>query len=76
MESKMPEIGELSVVAVIRDLPEHGLVRGQVGTVVDTWAPGVFEVEFVDNSVHTYALAALRSEDLLLLVHEPAHRAA
>ena len=72
MESNMPEIGELSVVAVIRDLPEHGLVRGQVGS----WAPGVFEVEFVDNSGNTYALAALRSEDLLPLVHEPAHRAA
>jgi len=26
------------MVALLRDLPEHGLVRGQVGTVVDQWA--------------------------------------
>ena len=35
-----------TVVALIEDLPEEGLVRGQVGTVVENWAPGVYEVEF------------------------------
>ena len=28
-----------SVVALLEDLPGEGLVRGQVGTVVENWAP-------------------------------------
>ena len=39
-----------SVVALLEDLPEEGLVRGQVGTVVENWAPGVYEVEFADDN--------------------------
>jgi len=29
-----------SVVALVEDLPQEQLVRGQVGTVVENWAPG------------------------------------
>lgn len=65
-----------SVVALVEDLPEQGLVRGQVGTVVEHWAPGVYEVEFSDDSGRTYAMAALKVEQLLRLHHEPVHRAA
>jgi hypothetical protein len=36
----MSGIEMLSVVALVEDLPEEGLVRGQVGTVVESWAPG------------------------------------
>ena len=42
----MTNIAMNSVVAMLEDLPEEGLVRGQVGTVVESWAPGVYEVEF------------------------------
>ena len=42
----MADIEVLSVVALLQDLPEEGLVRGQVGTVVESWAPDVYEVEF------------------------------
>ena len=41
---EQPEL--LSVVALLEDLPGKGLTRAQVGTVVETWAPGVFEVKF------------------------------
>lgn len=44
----MAEIEILSPVALLEDLPEQRLIRGQVGTVIETWAPGVFEVEFSD----------------------------
>ena len=37
-----------AVVALLEDPPAEGLVRGQVGTVVENWAPGVYEVEFSD----------------------------
>lgn len=65
-----------SVVALLVDRPQEGLVRGQVGTVVEIWAPGVYEVEFSDSDGATYALVALKAEDLMLLHHEPVHRVA
>ena len=43
----------LDVVALLRDKPAEGLVAGQVGTVVEVLAPGVFEVEFLDSQGRT-----------------------
>jgi len=61
----------LSEVAVLHDMPEKGLVRGQVGTVVELLASSVAEVEFSDDQGRTYAMAALRSEELMRLHHRP-----
>jgi hypothetical protein len=66
----------LSEVAVLRDMPEKGLVRGQVGTVVEVLAPSVAEVEFSDDQGRAYAMAALRSEELIRLYHHPYERVA
>ena len=66
----------LSEVAVLRDMPEKGLVRGQVGTIVQLLALSVAEVEFSDDQGHAYAMAALRSEELIRLHHRPYERAA
>lgn len=62
----------LDVVALTEDLPEQHLRRGQVGTVVEELAPDVFEVEFNDNEGRTYAMLALRADQLLVLRYEPA----
>jgi len=70
------EITLRSVVALLEELPPHGLVRGQVGTVVESWAPGVYEVEFSDDQGRTYAMVALTAEQLMRLHHEPVHQAA
>ena len=72
----MADIEVLSVVALLQDLPEEGLVRGQVGTVVESWAPGVCEVEFSDDNGRTYAMVALQGGQLMRLHHEPANQAA
>lgn len=72
----MTEIELLSVVALLEDMPEKGLRRGQVGTVVEPLAPGVYEVEFSDDAGRTYASLALRSGQLMRLHHEPGHQAA
>lgn len=72
----MAGIEMLSVVATLEDLPEHGLVRGQVGTVVESWAPGVYEVEFCDGNGETYGMVALKAEQLMPLHHSPVNRAA
>ncbi len=72
----MAETAMLSVVALLQDLPERGLVRGQVGTVVMDLAPGVYEIEFCDDDGRTYAMASLKAEQLMRLHHEPIHEAA
>lgn len=64
-------INELDVVALTTDVPEQKLVRGQVGTVVMIYEPGAYEVEFVDSIGHTYALATLKGEQLMVLHWEP-----
>ena len=61
-----------SVVALTEDLAEPALRRGEVGTVVDEWEPGVYEVEFSDGEGRAYAHAALRADQLLVLHFEPA----
>ena len=61
----------LDVVALTEDLPARGLYRGQVGTVVEALAPGVFEVEFSDEEGRAYASLALDTGRLLLLHYEP-----
>lgn len=58
----------LDVVALLADLPEHGLVRGQVGTVVEL-LDGAYEVEFCDDDGRTYAELAVAPDQLLVLHH-------
>lgn len=72
----MHELELLSVVALLEDIPEHALLRGQVGTIVERLAPGVYEVEFSDDAGRAYATLGLRSAQLLTLHHEPGHQAA
>jgi len=63
------EIKPFDVVAILEDEPAKGLRRGQVGTVVETLGPGVFEVEFSDNDGRTYASVALKKASQLLVLH-------
>jgi len=59
------------VVALTVDRPADGLRRGQVGTIVEVWEPGVYEVEFADTNGITYAMVAVREEDLMVLYWHP-----
>jgi hypothetical protein len=62
----------LDVVALTVDLPENKLVRGQVGTVVEELAPGVYEVEFSDGeSGRPYTMLALKADQLMALYYAP-----
>ncbi|MEH2066507.1 MAG: DUF4926 domain-containing protein [Nostoc sp.] len=51
----------LDVVALTEDLAEVGLHRGQVGTIVEEYEPGVFEVEFSDLTGKAYAVETLNA---------------
>jgi hypothetical protein len=63
----MDKIKLLDVVALVEDLKSEGLRRGAVGTVVEQWQSGVFEVEFSDNSGRAYALVAVRPHQMMKL---------
>ncbi len=66
------DIREYDVVALTENVPEHNLVRGQVGTVVMDYSPDAAEVEFVDPNGATYALLTLRKAQLMRLHHTQA----
>ncbi len=65
----MPKL--LDVVALTEDVPERGLRRGQVGTVVDEFEGGDFDIEFANVHGETYALLTVRTEQVMVLHHEP-----
>ena len=51
---------ELKLVALTADLPEEGLVVGDIGTVVHEYADGLaYEVEFVNFDGLTVAVATV-----------------
>ena len=55
---------ELDTVVLDRDVPEHGLRRGDLGAVVQVYEPDGLEVEFVTASGRTQALVTLRERDV------------
>jgi Domain of unknown function (DUF4926) len=66
----------LSVVALLADRPDQCLVRGQVGTLIESLILGVYEIEFSDDDGKTYATLPLRSDELMLLHHRPSRQVA
>jgi len=65
----------LDAVALLRDVPEYGLARGQVGTVVEELSNDVVEVEFSDEDGRAYAMVPLSRSDLLGLLYHPSEAA-
>jgi hypothetical protein len=66
----------LTVVALLSDMPERNLRRGQVGTIVESVAPDVYGVEFSDDEGRAYASLALPAAKLIRLHHQPVREAA
>ena len=64
------EIQLFDTVALLRDAPELGLLKGQVGAVVLEHDAGAVEVEFVDSDGRTYAMGPFDRKDLLRLAYE------
>ena len=58
-------LAELDRVALATDLPEAGLSKGAVGTVVHVYAGGkAYEVEFVTFSGESLGIFTLEAEDV------------
>ena len=69
------EIRLLDVVALVTDVPQHRLNRGEIGAVVECHADDTFEVEFVSQDGYTYALLTLAGNLLIPLREKPTHDA-
>ena len=61
----------LDVVALLTDLPEQQLARGQVGTIVELLDRKTLLVEFSDDQGRAYAVAPCPRADLLVLHYVP-----
>ena len=61
----------LRTVALLRDPPQHGLVRGQVGTVVESLDEMTALVAFSDDEGHAYAIVPCPRDALLVLRTAP-----
>ena len=60
----------LDTVALVEDIPTLKLCRGQVGTIVEEYEPGAFEVKFSNFKGQTYALETLQASQLMVLQYE------
>ena len=70
MIESLVKIKLLDVVALNVSLPEHNLLVGQVGTIVEHLAPNMYEVEFSDDNGQTYAMLPLRYDQLIRLHYQ------
>ena len=57
----------MDTVALLEDLPDAGLERGQVGKIVELLVPEVHLVQFVDNQGKPCALLPVHISRLLVL---------
>ena len=58
-------LNELETVVINKDIPEYGLIRGDIGVIVHIYENGsAVEVEFVSGEGSTVGVLTLRKEDL------------
>jgi hypothetical protein len=60
----------LDSVVLVRDLPEHCLQRGDLGTIVQLYEPDGIEVEFVKASGRTQAAITLAVDNVRRVAEE------
>ncbi len=70
-DAKNERLSVLDVVALLTDLPEQQLARGQVGTIVELLDGKTLLVEFSDDQGRAYAVAPCPRADLLVLHYVP-----
>ncbi len=71
MSQEQNPISLLTPVALLEDVAEAGLARGQLGTVVEELDDATALVEFIDDEGRAYAVAPCRLLALLPLLTAP-----
>jgi Domain of unknown function (DUF4926) len=71
VETKRGDAALLRAVAILRDLPEHGLVRAQVRAVGEPLDETTRLVEFSDDDGRPYAIVPWARDALLVLRTTP-----
>ena len=66
----MTQLKPFDTIALLRDINEHDLIKGQVGTILEVIDNNVFEVEFTDKQGKTLSTLGLTAKDLMLLYFE------
>ena len=61
------EVNILDVVAVLKECPEEGVEKGSIGTVVEAYTSGFYEVEFSDDNGNALSFITLANEDFIVL---------
>jgi hypothetical protein len=69
LDTEQPSV--LDVVALLTDIREAGLARGQVGTVVELLDEKSALVEFADDHGRAYAISPCLQSNLLVLHYMP-----
>ncbi|MEQ1606934.1 MAG: DUF4926 domain-containing protein [Pyrinomonadaceae bacterium] len=65
--TKKPQL--FDTVALLQNVPDEGLERGNIGAIVEIYENGeAFEVEFVDTNGRTYGLLPLRADQLVIWI--------
>jgi hypothetical protein len=60
----MPAFHELDTVVLLKDRPEAGLRAGDLGAIVQVYAPNGVEVEFVTASGRTLTTETLSTDEV------------
>jgi len=60
----------LDVVALLKNIPDKKLLKGQVGTIIESLKKDYVEVEFCNKKGETLCTIPLHTHDLLLLRYE------
>jgi hypothetical protein len=68
-------MGELDLVVLTHDIPDHGLQHGDLGTIVHRYTDGqAWEVEFITAEGRTVAVLTLTRADIRPMAsHEILH---
>jgi len=66
------EIELLDVVVLTKPMPDLGLRKGALGTVVEVLDKDIFLVEFADTNGITYAMPALAAAELMKVYYQSA----
>ena len=72
MTVTLPDFSDGETVALLQDIAQPRLMRGQVGIIQKRSAVGIYEIEFTDSHGKPFARASVEAHHLMRLLWEAA----